>query len=190
MRTKITPRVEIFINEYLVDFNVSRASRAAGYKHVSSGFFLLKKPTIAAEINRRKQKRLKNLDITGDRVLAEIARCAFFDLRKFYNPDGTLKKITELDDDTAPALAGLKVIERKPKGRAKASAVEKEYKLSNRLGALEMLGRYLNLFDQKPKGDVDKLDKLLEQFDARNERNLARYGPDDGDVGDGDDGDS
>jgi hypothetical protein len=123
MKTKLTPRVEIFINEYLVDLNVSRASRAAGYKHVCSGFRLLKKPIVANEINRRKQKRLTNLEISAERVLSEIARCAFFDPRKLYNRDGTLKKVTELDNDTVSAMQGLKVIERK-----KAGAVEKEYK--------------------------------------------------------------
>lgn len=72
-------------------------------------------------------------------------------------------------------MQGLKVIERK-----KANTVEKEYKLANRQGALEMLGRHLNVFDEKPKTEVDKLDKLLTQFDARNERNIATFGKPDG----------
>ncbi len=180
MKTKLTPRVEIFINEYLVDFNVSRASRAAGYKHVCSGFQLLKKPTVANEINRRKQRRLDNLDITSERVLAEIARCAFFDPRKLYNRDGTLKKVTELDNDTVSAMQGLKVIERK-----KAGAVEKEYKFTNRQGALDMLCKHLGLYERVPEKS-DKLQELIDHVEVKN-RNKP---PAPTDIGDGDDGDS
>jgi hypothetical protein len=44
----------------------------------------------------------------------------------------------------------------------------------------------LNLFDAAPKTS-DHLAELLQQFRTQNDRNVAQYGPDDGDVGDGDD---
>jgi hypothetical protein len=36
--------------------------------------------------------------VTAERVLREIAAIAFFDLRKAFNPDGTLKLISDVDD--------------------------------------------------------------------------------------------
>ena len=50
-------------------------------------------------------------EITADRVLKEIARPAFLDIRKAFNADGSLKPIHDLDDDTAAAIAGLEVSE-------------------------------------------------------------------------------
>lgn len=43
--------------------------------------------------------------ITLERTLREIAKGAFHDPRKFFDDSGALKPVTELDDDTAAAIA-------------------------------------------------------------------------------------
>jgi phage terminase small subunit len=179
MKRPSSQRADIFINEYLVDFNATRASFAAGYKHGQSGRRLLQNVAIKKEIERRKAQRLGNLEITSQRVLAELARCAFFDVRKLYHPNGTIKKVTELDSDTAAVIQGIKF-------NIKDGVLLREYKLTNRQGALEMLAKHLNLFDAAPKTS-DHLAELLQEMRAKNDRNVAQYGVDDGDVGDGDD---
>lgn len=71
----------------------------------------LKKPEIASEIRRLMKERQERTQITQDRVLLELARIAFFDFRKLYREDGTLKQPHELDDEAAAVLSGIDVVE-------------------------------------------------------------------------------
>ena len=46
-------------------------------------------------------------------MLKELARIAFFDRRKLYREDGSLKSMHELDDDAAAGLSGMHMVETK-----------------------------------------------------------------------------
>ena len=94
---------------------------------------------------------MEKLDITAERVIAELAKLAFFDPRSFFNADGSAKQVTELDDDTAMALAGMEVCELfEGNGEQKhAYGLSKKFKLADKLRALELLGKYLKLFTDK-----------------------------------------
>ena len=72
--------------------------------------------------------------LTPERLMAQIALVAFADVRRLFNPDGTLKPICELDDDTAAALS-VEVED----GSAKRTAKLK----IDRVAALTLLGKYL-----------------------------------------------
>lgn len=103
-----------FVAEYLKDQNATQAAIRAGYSQKtagSQGFDLLKKPEIADEIRRKTGKILEKAEFTAERVIQELARIVTFDPRKLYSEDGSLKPITELDDDTAMALSGFEVTE-------------------------------------------------------------------------------
>lgn len=89
--------------------------------------------------------------VTVERVLKEYARLGFFDPRKLFNDDGRPKDITELDDDTAAALAGLdmqEVYEGTGDDRQFVGYVKK-YKLADKKGALDSMGKYLGMFKDK-----------------------------------------
>jgi phage terminase small subunit len=93
-------------------------------------------------------ERAARTGITADRVLAEIAKLAFFDPRKFFDADGAPIPIHELDDDTAAALAGMnvfEVFEGTGKNRVFVGYTKK-YKLTDKRGSLELLGKHLKLF--------------------------------------------
>lgn len=111
---KLTPKQELFVQEYLVDLNATQAAIRAGYSAKTAGQIgdeNLKKPQIKAAIDAAMAERVERTQITQDRVLQELARIAFFDIRKLYNPDGSLKKPTQLDDDAAAVLSGVDVVE-------------------------------------------------------------------------------
>lgn len=76
----------VFVHEYLVDLNATRAARRAKYKkpHVQ-GSRLLKNVRVAAAIKKAQELRAERLEITADRVTQEIARLAFFDPKYVYN---------------------------------------------------------------------------------------------------------
>ena len=103
-----------FVEEYLVDLNASAAARRAGYSaHTADaiGHENLRKPEIASAIAAAQQERATRTHITQDRVLQELARIAFFDLRRLYREDGALKAPHELDDESAAVLAAVEVVE-------------------------------------------------------------------------------
>lgn len=110
----LTPKQARFVSEYLIDLNAAAAAVRAGYSEKTArviGPENLSKPAVAAAIQAAQKKREQRTEITQDRVLQELARIAFFDLRKLYRADGSLKPMHELDDDAAAVLAGVDVVE-------------------------------------------------------------------------------
>lgn len=68
-----------------------------------------KRSAVAAVIGLLRQREAPQLMRTREQVLAEIARVGFQDIRQLFHPSGALKAVSELDDDTAAALASLEV---------------------------------------------------------------------------------
>ena len=64
---------------------------------------------MALRVNELKELQLRRHQVTADRVIAELAKLAFLDIRKAFDEEGKLKPIHEIDDDTAAAIAGLEV---------------------------------------------------------------------------------
>ena len=56
---------------------------------------------VRAEVARLRAETLVELDISAEKVLTEISKLAFFDIRRAFNEDGSLKQINELDGDAA-----------------------------------------------------------------------------------------
>lgn len=92
---------------------------------------------------------LKNRNIiTIERVMQEYAKLGFFDPRNLFRPDGSPKEITELDDETAAALAGLdvqEVYEGYGEDR-KFVGYTKKYKLTDKKAALDSIAKCLGMF--------------------------------------------
>jgi phage terminase small subunit len=94
--------------------------------------------------SQRNTETLAKLEITADRVLQEIAKLAFFDPRNFFEDDGSLKRIQDLDEHTRMALAGLEVMDL-PEGNGRL----KKIRLADKGQNLERLGKHLKLFTDK-----------------------------------------
>jgi phage terminase small subunit len=146
---KLTPKQAMFIAEYLIDGNGTRAALAAGVAEKSATVTAsrwLKNKTIAAVIAERQAKRTAKLEITAESVLQELAKLAFHDPGKLYGKDGKLLPVYELDDMTRAAVASLEVEEKTTRG---SRAVTKKIKLADKGQNLERLGRYLKLFTDR-----------------------------------------
>lgn len=109
---ELNARQRRFITEYLVDQNGTQAAIRAGYAkrsaHVTASL-LISNANVKAAIDKQMSKMLSKIEVTAERVLAERARLAFFDVRKLIDATGKPKPIHELDDDTAAAIAGVEV---------------------------------------------------------------------------------
>ena len=149
MNKNLPNKQKIFVSEYLVDLNATQAAIRAGYSEKTAdvqGPRLLGNARVAAAIREKLEKRASKLEITAERLDQEAARIAFFDIRKLYQEDGTLKPVSELDEDTARALSGLdvQIIGSEEKG----SSTVLKYKTASKEKGLELLYRRLGLLKE------------------------------------------
>jgi phage terminase small subunit len=161
----LTAKQERFVAEYLIDLNATQAAIRAGYSEKTAhviGPENLGKPIIAAAIAEAKAKRAERTGITQDRVLAELAKIGFSDLRKVLTSTGNLSGPHDWDDDTAGAIASLEIVTR-PGGIGETGEREVEHvakiKTWDKLSALEKLGKHLGMFggEGSADGDVPRL---------------------------------
>ncbi len=161
MAKELTTRQALFVQEYLVDGNATQAATRAGYSPNTAneqGARLLANVSVAAAVEAAMIERAERTKITQDRVLRQYANLAFFDIRKLYREDGSLKPIHELDDETAAALAGVETSEiTGPEGQN--LGIVRKVKLTDRRAALADIAKHLGMFVERHKhehsGKVD-----------------------------------
>lgn len=146
MAAKLSRKQQAFVQEYLVDLNAAQAAVRAGYSPKTAkeiGCENLTKPNISAAISAAMADRAQRTGIDQDRVVLEIARLAFSDVRKLF--DGTrLKRMDEIDDATAAAISSVKVSTRQI-GEGEVEHIA-EIKLWPKTPSLEMAGKHVGLF--------------------------------------------
>lgn len=161
-------RQERFVEEYIVDVNAKQAAIRAGYSAKTAeaqGSRLLSNVKVQRAIAARMAARSKRTEVTADRVLLEIARLGFSDLRRLFHQDGRLKHPLEWDDDTAASVASVEVVTR-DLGDGKVEHVRK-IKLWDKGKALHQLASHLGLHrDQDPSPD-ERLSDMTDQELAR-----------------------
>lgn len=163
-----------FCDEYLIDLNATRAYKVAYPNCKKSetarklGSRLMTNDDVQAYIQKQIQEREKRTEITQDMIIKELAKIALFNIKDIYNENGTLKKVTELDDDTAKAISGVKIQQKA--GAMKISLSKKndevpiehipeqtiEFKTNDKTKALELLGKHLGMFKENVNLNQDK----------------------------------
>ena len=141
----LTAKQKAFVAEYLIDLNATAAATRAGYAEktaYSQGQRLLKNVEIQTAIQEALQAREKRTLITQDRVLAELGKIGFSDLKDFveFGSGGvTLKEGADVDgavlaeiNETATPLGSSKKI-----------------KLHDKMKALELIARHLGMLNDK-----------------------------------------
>lgn len=103
---------------------------------------------IISRINELRLERNKRLEVTCDRVIAELAKLSFYDPRDFFDEDGRLKPISELDPDQAAVIAGIETSHRISGEGDDGITVITKIKLPNKNEALEKLGKNLKLWKE------------------------------------------
>ncbi len=106
---------------------------------------------VRARLKELQEKLCNRNMVTVERVLQEYAKLGFFDPRKLFNDNGSPKEITDLDDETAAALAGLDVQEvyEGTGDDRKFVGYVKKYKLADKKGSLDSMGKFLGMFTDK-----------------------------------------
>lgn len=146
-----------FVAEYLIDLNATQAAIRAGYSARNAdkiGSQLLGKTRVAEAVTTAQSKRLAKLDISAERVLAELARIGFSDVRSWFDMDGRLKPLNELGDDAARMIASVEVLREKTRkvGNGNGYTVEEaviKVRAWDKVRALELLAKNLGLLKDR-----------------------------------------
>jgi phage terminase small subunit len=154
--TKADTRHAVFAREYVIDLNATRAAIAAGYSKktaYSAGARLLRNVEVQKLIESLTEKRAAKLDITADRVLGELAKMAFANMDDYIKTTATgdaFIDLSKLSRNHAAAIQEITVDEYTEGRGDEARQVKRtRFKLADKRGSLELLGKHLKLFTDK-----------------------------------------
>lgn len=167
VRSELSDRERMFVREYLIDMNASQAGIRAGYSRNSIGrniHRVLNRPRVKAALAATMAERERELDISGARVLREIALLGFANLLDYVTPneDGTADvDLSRLTRDRAAAIAEVTIAEAARPcgipacGAGGRGAKRVRLKLADKSRNLELLGRHLGLFAARRDRSVE-----------------------------------
>lgn len=105
-------RQEMFCREYVIDFNASRAARAAGYSRDTAdvqGSRLLTNVECMIFLAELAQGMHKRVAMSAEQLRDRYARMIAVDRRNFEDEDGRQKRLADLDEETALLVDGVKL---------------------------------------------------------------------------------
>lgn len=154
----MTAKQEAFCQAVVAGNNQSAAYRLAYDAQKMKGntvhrraFELMANGKVTARIKILRAENAKLVQHSRERWLAEIQRCAFFDPRKLFDVNGNALPISELADEDVTAIAGFEVTEEfegRGENREKIGYTKK-FKLTDKLRALELLGKATGYYVEK-----------------------------------------
>src|ERR1700746_3486508 len=102
----LTPKQSRFVEEYLVDLNGKQAAIRAGYSANTAevqASRLLRIVKIQVALSAAMRARSRNTEVTPDRVLAELAKIGFANMRDYWPKEGETVDLHRLDQELTAA---------------------------------------------------------------------------------------
>ena len=144
----LTDKQEQFCLEYLTDLNATQAAIRAGYSENTAneqGSRMLAKVNVQRRIAELQAERAERLQIQHDDILRELASIAFASPAHYMDVvqvDGTSRILVKPTAEwTEQQKAAVISIKNTPNGV--------EIRLSDKVKALELLGKHLGMFNRK-----------------------------------------
>ncbi len=182
MAKKLPEKYILFVKNYIIDHNATRAAKLAGYSEktaYSQGNRLLKNVEIKKLIEDEEAKIAKRLEISAANVLKELAKIAFSNVTDYvkisnylgrlerYNPETNMfenipvekQEITFVDTDSLSDIQKAAISEI---GYGKYGPYVKTH---DKLKALTKLGEHLGVFGGKDEEQEDIEESFGEVFD-------------------------
>lgn len=144
----LDPARQVFIDQYMIDFNGTRAAKEAGFKDTSAPWRLLRENDVRDEIDRRLAVRRAQARITIEHVenlLRDIAEVEVLDI---FTETGEIRPLTEMPPHARRAIKSIKRTEEEHFVSGKVKTVI-HVELWDKKGAIELLGKYKKMFTDK-----------------------------------------
>lgn len=169
MAKAFTAKMQRFCTEYLKDLNGKQAAIRAGYpaksaKHVACR--ILKNREVKRRIDQRLRAQARKVDVGVERILRELESIGFSNILHYYRiVNGRfVLDVDRLPEQYAAAISSVKT------RTDRHGFTTVEFSLTDKLKALEALGRYHKMFTDKMEiqGSVaDRLAAALERTKGR-----------------------
>jgi phage terminase small subunit len=152
-KDKLTAKQEKACQEYIKTGNKSEAYRRAygcekwkseSINRKAHEFF--EKVKIVSRVEELQAPALEEAKVTNERLIEELAKIAFFDVRKLYGKDGNLLKPHELEEEIATAIKSFKA---KQHGKDGEITTDLEYTINDKMKAIELLMRARQMFNDQ-----------------------------------------
>jgi phage terminase small subunit len=102
---------------------------------------------VKAVYDKLRARAEKKAEVSRTRILEEYAKVAFLDPRQFFDEDGNLIPIHDLDKDVSAALGCMDVFQRKTKSGKIITT--KKIRFLDKKSALDSLARMMGMFKDK-----------------------------------------
>lgn len=164
-KLKPTEKQKLFVDAYLADSDLN-AARAYMQVYTSvknervaaaNASRLLAKDHVQEYLRKRMRDRERRTEITQDRVLNEIAKAAFADIKEYLSYRTELTKVG-VNDNGDPIFDYQPIIDLIDSDEVDGSVIQQvslsdkgsfTFKLQDKLKALELLGRHLGMWNDK-----------------------------------------
>lgn len=182
VRPKLNDKQKRFVLEYVIDLNATQAAIRAGYSRKTAGTIgheLLKKPEIQEAIRKAKAERAERTKITADRVLTELARVGFANIKEHVRWSENMVEKYEPSDLLADAqTATISQVESETTTRIYEDGTEDvrhkmKLKHHDKVAALKEMGKHLGISEKIDLTTHDEDDNLSDAELAQKARMLA-----------------
>ncbi len=176
----LSPKQELFIQEYLIDFIVARASLRTGIS-ATTGAQWLQNPVIASRIRQAHEQRLTRVKMTQEQILLEMSLLSHSRIDHYIVDDEGHIQLAE--HAPAGAMAAVQSVKRKvttridPQTHDVIKMVDVEIKLWDKPGPLKVMGKQIGLFPEKmehsgpgggPIEAVTRIERVIIRPDGQN----------------------
>jgi phage terminase small subunit len=149
---ELTPKIKRFCEEYIKDLNGTQAAIRAGYSaHTANeqSSKLLAKVNVKNYISELKQSLSNKNEGLAQQVIDELKKLGFANIQDYIEPENEIKDLTKIDRDKAAAVESIKktVTEFNGGGESSGKKTSIQFKLYDKISALEKLGRHLGIFE-------------------------------------------
>ena len=148
-RSKLTPKQERFVQEYLMDVNATQAAIRAGYSKKTaqeqSSRLLSNNIMVSKAIAKGKQALAEKAGVMAKKVVAEMARIGFANMQDYLDlsdPENPTIDLSKITPEQASVIAETRVERRGLQRRV-------TIRLHDKLNALVNLGKHLGLFNDR-----------------------------------------
>jgi phage terminase small subunit len=115
--------------------------------------------------------KVQAANITAQRVMQELGRIAFSDIRRVFTSTGDLKPIHELDDDTAAAIASVdSETRREGRGEDATPVTTKKVRTVDKMAALSLLAKHFKIVGDEGDGVNALASALADRLDRAHRR--------------------
>ncbi|MDJ1481311.1 terminase small subunit [Cytophagaceae bacterium YF14B1] len=178
MDSSLNPKQLAFVNEYLLTGNAAEAymkayqvdnesvARAAASR-------LLTNTNVQDYIRKHQKQMEKKTGITVEKVIAELAKIGFSNIQDYITDENQVEDLSKIRRRKAAAVSSVKTKKRIfRKGDEEIETVETEFRLYDKISALEKIGKHLgafvsikdlvdNLTDQQMNDLANELEKRM-----------------------------